>query len=62
METSMTRAEFEFLARRAGLDLPTEKLDELHGIFGHIEAAATLVRQHGEAEPANVFSPVEGKS
>jgi hypothetical protein len=59
MESSITQAEFAFLLRRAGIELPDAKLAELHGIYGYIEAMAARVRAHGEPDPAPVFAPVE---
>jgi hypothetical protein len=59
MEPTITREEFAFLIRRAGVTLPEAKLEELYGAYGHVEAAAERVRKHGEAEPAHVFAPIE---
>jgi hypothetical protein len=59
MEPTITRDEFAFLIRRAGVTLPEAKLEELYGAYGHIEAAAERVRRNGEAEPAHVFVPIE---
>jgi hypothetical protein len=59
MESSITQDEFAFLVRRAGIALSADKLAELHGIYGYIEAMAARVREHGAADPALVFTPVE---
>jgi hypothetical protein len=59
MESSISRAEFEFLVRRAGLTLTVAQIDELHGVYGYIEGFAARVREHGEAEPAHIFVPLE---
>jgi hypothetical protein len=59
METRATRAEIEFLFRRAGLTLPPELIDELHGVYHYIEDFAARVRARGEPEPAHTFAPLE---
>jgi hypothetical protein len=59
MESSITRAEFAFLLRRAGIVLPDAKLEELHGIHVYMEAMAARVRTQGACDPALVFTPVE---
>lgn len=59
MESSISRAEFEFLMRRAGIALTPQQVDELHGVYGYIEAFAVRVRAHGEPEPAHLFAPLE---
>jgi hypothetical protein len=55
----MSRDELEFLFRNAGLDIAPETIDELHGIYHHIEAMIERVNAHNEGEPMHVFAPVE---
>jgi len=59
MEATISREEFAFLIRRAGVTVPEATLDELYGVYGHIEASARRVRAGGDAEPAHVFAPIE---
>lgn len=58
---SVTLAEFDVLARRAGLDLNDAQQATLHGVYGHLEAMLARLRGAGArarpAEPAVVFVP-----
>ena len=64
---SVTEAEFGFLLRRAGLQVPAETCRALHEVYGHLErmldrnrtVAAGGDRPRG-AEPATVFVPGQG--
>ena len=58
MEPTISREEFAFLIRRAGVSLPEAKLAELYSAYAHVEAAVERVRRGGEAEPAHVFAPI----
>ena len=52
-KTSLT--DFEALVRRAGLALADDKVRELHGAWGHVEAMLARIRTPGRdraAEPA----------
>jgi hypothetical protein len=60
METKTSLADFEALARRAGLTLTEEQIATFHGAFGHIEAMLENIRlpaRGREAEPALTFDP-----
>ena len=61
MQPKTSRADFEALARRAGLTLTPEQIDDIHqGGWGHIEVMLERVRGTGRdrpAEPAHVFRP-----
>jgi hypothetical protein len=46
----ISRAEFEFLARRAGLHLSEQQTVELHGAWGTLEAL--IERLRGPLDPA----------
>lgn len=58
---SITRGEFDFLAKRSGLPLSETQKDELFGVYGYVEQMAARVRGDGkrprEAEPALTFKP-----
>lgn len=58
MKPSITEAEFEFLARRAGLDMTEAQTKELYGAYHYIEAMVARVHQQRcrEAEPAHIFT------
>ena len=63
----VSEAEFGFLLRRAGLDVPEETRRALHQVYGHLEAMLARNRMTvagGEraraAEPATVFVPGQG--
>lgn len=58
MEPTISREEFAFLIRRAGVTLPEAKLAELYAAYAHVEAAVERVRRGGDAEPAHVFVPI----
>ena len=57
MDTSCSRPELEFLARRAGLTLTEEQTTELLVVYDRVRAMAERVRQpRGRAaEPAHIF-------
>jgi len=55
----MSRDELALLFRRAGLDIAPETIDELHGIYGHIEAMIERVNTPAEGDPMLVFAPLE---
>ena len=56
--TQMRYAEFEFLARRAGLILSGEQMAEMHQAYSVIEAMAARIRtpRSPAADPALTFS------
>lgn len=56
--TQIRYAEFEFLARRAGLVLSDEQMAEMHQAYSVIEAMAARIRmpRRPEADPALTFS------
>jgi hypothetical protein len=56
--TQISYAEFEFLARRAGLILSDEQMAEMHQAYSVIEAMAARIRtpRRPAAEPALTFS------
>jgi hypothetical protein len=59
MTATPTDEEIALLARRAGLDLPPEYLQELVDAYGHVRRMVdriATVRPHGD-EPAHVFVP-----
>lgn len=62
MKPSITEAEFEFLARRAGLHMTETQTKELYGAFHYIEAMVALVHQQRgrEAEPAHIYAFPKG--
>jgi len=62
MEATISREEFAFLIRRAGVTVPEATLDELYGVYGYIEASTRRVRAAGDAEPAHIFAPLEDPS
>ena len=56
-----TRQEIDVLARRAGLNLTDEHLDELVQAYGYVEQMLTRLRRarsYGD-EPAHVFVPTK---
>jgi len=57
-EPSISRAEFEFLARRAGLRLSEAQKKELYGAYAHLEMLMALVNAPLDpaAEPALIFA------
>ena len=55
----MSRDEIALLLRRAGLDVAPETIDELHGIYSHIEQMIERVNRPAEDDPMLVFTPVE---
>jgi hypothetical protein len=55
----MSRDELALLFRHAGLDVAPETIDELHGIYGHIEQMIERVNQPLEDDPMVVFTPLE---
>ena len=60
METKTSRADFEALVRRAGLNLTEEQIATFHGAFGYIEIMLENIRRPvrgREAEPALTFDP-----
>jgi hypothetical protein len=61
MKHSITSAEFDFLADRAGLTLTAAQKAELMGVYPLVAAFAERVRtpRGREAEPAHVFVPGE---
>jgi hypothetical protein len=61
MKHSITSAEFDFLADRAGLTLTAAQKAELMGVYPLVAAFAERVRtpRGREAEPAHVFIPGE---
>jgi len=58
----ISRAEFEFLARHAGLSLTAEQKAELYAAYASLEAL--IERLHAplplEAEPATIFTLDKG--
>jgi hypothetical protein len=58
MKPSITEAEFEFLARRAGLEMSEKQKSELYAAYPYIEAMIARVHQKRgrEAEPAHIFT------
>jgi len=58
----ITREQFEFLARRAGLTLSDQQKSELYGAYGHLEALIERLRTRLPlaAEPATIFTLDEG--
>jgi hypothetical protein len=62
MKHSITSAEFDFLAERAGLTLTAAQKTELIGVYSLITGFAERIRtpRGREAEPAHVFIPGEG--
>jgi len=54
----ISRAEFEFLARRAGLTLTAAQKEELYGAYAHLEAlvAALDTPLDPATEPATIFA------
>ena len=54
---SITEAEFEFLTRRAGLELGAAQLAEMYAAYAHIEQMARSVRTQRamDSEPAHIF-------
>ena len=59
MNATPTDEEIAMLARQAGLDLPTEYLQELVDAYGHVRRMVDripAVRPRGD-EPAHVFVP-----
>ncbi len=57
---TMPLADFETLARRAGLALTAAQIAELHAGWAHVEPMLERVRMAGrgrEAEPAHIFRP-----
>lgn len=59
-QPAISRTDFEALLRRAGLDLPAAKVDELYPNWRHIEGMLARLRPDGrgrEAEPAHIFVP-----
>lgn len=61
-DRDLTLAEFEQLARRAGLKLTQEQLCEMHQAFAVVEAMAAFVRKprSQRTEPAMTFSVMPG--
>ena len=60
MPTNISYADFEALARRAGLNLSDAQIANLHEAFGYIEAMVENIRQPTrgrEPEPALIFTP-----
>lgn len=59
MDKTISRAELDFLVRRAGLTLTEDQAAELLAIYPKVRAMAERVRQARgrEAEPAHVFVP-----
>jgi hypothetical protein len=59
---TITRAEFDAMARRSGLPLSEAQASELFEVYGYVEAMAERVRAGGrrrrEAEPATTFKPI----
>jgi hypothetical protein len=59
---TITRAEFDALARRSGLPLSEAQASELYDNYGYLEAMSERVRAGGkrrrEAEPATIFKPM----
>jgi hypothetical protein len=55
----ISRAEFEFLARRAGLSLTEAQKVELYGAYAHLEALVAALDKPLDpaAEPATIFAP-----
>jgi hypothetical protein len=62
MKASITQAEFEFLARRAGLELSEQQKTDLYAAYPYIEAMVAQVHQKRgrEAEPAHIFTFAKG--
>jgi hypothetical protein len=62
MKASITQAEFEFLARRAGLELSETQKSDLYAAYPYIEAMVAQVHQKRglEAEPAHIFTFAKG--
>lgn len=58
---SVTEAEFEVLAKRAGLTLDAAQHNSLYAVYGHLEGMLARVRGPSDrargAEPAHVFVP-----
>ncbi len=61
MSATISRAEFDFLARRAGLTLTEAQATELIGVYPLIAAMVERNRngRGREAEPAHIFVPGE---
>ena len=60
MQATTSRADFEALLRRAGLELQDEEIAELHGVWPHYEKLLLRLRGDGRAraaEPAHIFVP-----
>ena len=60
MQSKLSRADFEALLRRAGLELHADEISELHGVWPHYEKLLERLRGSGRAraaEPAHVFVP-----
>jgi hypothetical protein len=58
---SITKKQFEALARRAGIPLTAQQIAELHKVYDKVAAMTVRVRGGGQrapaAEPAAVFKP-----
>ena len=54
----ISRAEFEFLARRAGLSLSEAQKVELYGAYAHLEALIEALKEPLDpaVEPATIFA------
>jgi hypothetical protein len=59
-QSACTRSDFEALLRRAGLDVPSGKIDDLYSNWRHIEVMLSRLRPEGRAraaEPGHLFVP-----
>ena len=63
-EPNMTRAEFDLLARRAGLTLNEQQKSELHGAYVTLDALIERLRVPLDPalEPATTFSTDQGRA
>jgi hypothetical protein len=55
----MTRDDLALLLRQAGIDVAAETVDELHRVYGPIEAMIERVNVPANDVPMLVFAPVE---
>ena len=62
IDPSVSEAEFELLARHAGLVLTDAQRGALYAVYGHFEAMKARIRTDRPrgAEPSHVFVPGQG--
>ena len=64
MSQPLSRAEFEALVKRAGLDLTPETVADIYSAWPHIERFTERLRNPArgrEAEPAHLFRPLNAE-